>query len=395
MGSDKGCKANYNVVSSPLTTEETISTKRRLTATLTTSPSVNVPVLPTIPFDLIPEILCRLSVKLLMQFRCVCKSWNSLITDSKFAKNLLSFATARLVHSLAKSSDPLHNYVIKTYPLDSVFSDLTTHVIAQLEYHPNDHYVSFVGSCNGIICLFKYYRGFPTLQLWNPSIRKFKELPPIENQQNLRPVLRMYGFGYDVDTNNYKVLVVAHLLDSSGNFVGKHKVMVYTLGSNAWKSIQKFPIYSVVHQRGKFVSGTINWLVYKESQHCIASFDLGNESSQEVSLPDFGEVYPYPFRLGVLGDCLCMVFGHDVWVMKEYGNTRSWTKLFTISYLPITYFIIDVVNIFEENQVLLKCREEYGTPKWIIYNSKNGTFEITQLENTLQVCVESLISPCC
>jgi len=179
MGSDKGCKANYDdAVSSPLLTEETISTKRRLTATLTSSPSLNVPPLPTLPFDLIPEILCRLSVKLLMQFRCMCKSWNFLITDYKFTRNHLRFSTTRLVHSITKSSDPLHNYVIKSYPLDSVFSDLTTNVIAQLEYPPNDdHYVSYVGSCNGIICLVNYYRGFPTFQLGNPSFRKFKELP--------------------------------------------------------------------------------------------------------------------------------------------------------------------------------------------------------------------------
>lgn len=108
---------------------------------------------------------------------------------------------------------------------------------------------------------------------------------PLEEPQNLRPALRMYGFGYDVHTNNYKVvLVVSHLLrDSSGNFVEKRKVMVHTLGTDAWKRIQKFPFNCVLHKIGTFVSGTINWLVYKESRRWIASFDLGNESNQEVS----------------------------------------------------------------------------------------------------------------
>jgi hypothetical protein len=35
--------------------------------------------------------------------------------------------------------------------------------------------------------------------------------------------------------------------------------------------------------------------------------------------------------LGVLRECLCMISGHDVWVMKEYGNKESLTKLFTVS----------------------------------------------------------------
>ncbi|AES68630.2 F-box-like protein [Medicago truncatula] len=42
------------------------------------------PPLPTLPFDLIQEILRRLPVKLLFQLRCVCKPWNSLISDHKF-----------------------------------------------------------------------------------------------------------------------------------------------------------------------------------------------------------------------------------------------------------------------------------------------------------------------
>jgi hypothetical protein len=27
--------------------------------------------------------------------------------------------------------------------------------------------------------------------------------------------------------------------------------------------------------------------------------------------------------LSVLRDCLCMMYGHDVWIMKEYGNEES------------------------------------------------------------------------
>jgi hypothetical protein len=53
--------------------------------------------------------------------------------------------------------------------------------------------------------------------------------------------------------------------------------------------------------------------------------------------------------LGVLRGCLCMVFRHDVWIMKEYENKESLTKLFVINYmqdLPTSFGIIKVVNIF-------------------------------------------------
>jgi hypothetical protein len=69
------------------------------------------------------------------------------------------------------------------------------------------------------------------------------------------------------------------------------------------------------------VNGTIDWLVSKmyptKRQHFIASFDLRNESYQELWLPPNcgGAVNVsslYLAALGVLRDCLCMVFRHDV-----------------------------------------------------------------------------------
>lgn len=106
-----------------------------------------------------------------MQFRCVCKSWNSLITDSKFANIHLRFSTTRLVHSLTSSCYPLHRQVINSHPLGSVFSDLGTNVIVHIEYPPNpsfNRYVYIVGLCNGILCLAQYYQGCPFFQLWHP-----------------------------------------------------------------------------------------------------------------------------------------------------------------------------------------------------------------------------------
>ncbi|PNX86930.1 F-box protein, partial [Trifolium pratense] len=42
--------------------------------------SIDAPSLPTLPFDLVTEILSWVPVKFLLQFCCVCKSWNYLIS---------------------------------------------------------------------------------------------------------------------------------------------------------------------------------------------------------------------------------------------------------------------------------------------------------------------------
>jgi hypothetical protein len=81
---------------------------------------------PTIPLDLIVEILCRLTVKLVVQFRCVCKSWNSVILSLKFVKKYLGHSSTQ-IHTLTYSHLS-HKYVLNSFFKD----DATTYDVAQL-----------------------------------------------------------------------------------------------------------------------------------------------------------------------------------------------------------------------------------------------------------------------
>jgi F-box interacting protein len=215
----------------------------------------------------------------------------------------------------------------------------------------------------------------------------------------------MYGFGYDPISDNYKVVVVFSDLTHDDLSIDElmnevmREVRVYILGTNSWKNVSEFPfaIVSVQHL-GQHVNDTINWLGFAGIKRFIASFDLGNETYQEVLLPDdSGEVDENTLRLSVFRDYLCIIFGEDVWVMKEYGNKESWTKLFTMSYMrdPRTssYPYIKAIRVFEDGQVLLMYREGR---KWghISYNCKNDTSKFIEVENTPEVCIESLLSPC-
>ncbi|CAI8596281.1 unnamed protein product [Vicia faba] len=170
-----------------------------------------------------------------------------------------------------------------------------------------------------------------------------------------------------------------------------------------------FPSDIVFTQRsGKHVSGTINWLAFLRGHHSdplfIVSFDLDKESYQKVFLPGEINVFNLTLTLSVLRDCLCIIYDHDVWVMKEYGIKESWSKLFNLSYMqdPIkTSISTKVLYIFEDDNVLLEFSYHvHEKKKYILYDSKNGTFKNAAFRNavmfqhTLQVCVESLISPC-
>jgi hypothetical protein len=147
------------------------------------------------------------------------------------------------------------------------------------------------------------------------------------------------------------------------------------------------------------VGGGINWLVSKVSsrKHTIVSCNLRNESYQEILPPNDEDRDVCYWHLGVLSDCLCLICGNDVWLMKEYGNKNSWTKLFTIPHIQdprSSYGLTKVVNIFEDDQVLLEYIEDWNSiRKSIVYDFKNNIFKFTDFENTPEVYVESLISP--
>jgi F-box interacting protein len=219
-----------------------------------------------------------------------------------------------------------------------------------------------------------------------------------------------FGFGYDCFNDNYKVVVVLQGLiqDSSGNFACKTEVKVHTSITNCWKNIQEFAFGSILpEQLGKFVSDTINWLAVidfdRRSPRFIVSFDLEKECYQKVLLPDSGGVNVCNFLdLFVLRDCLCVTYGDsdfdwvlkDVWIMKEYGNKHSWTKLFTLSSSVdrcVSNISAKPVYLFEDDQVLLKLT---GAVNSFVYHSRSGTFESSDFQNILGVSIESLISPC-
>ncbi|XP_058721861.1 F-box/kelch-repeat protein At3g23880-like [Vicia villosa] len=352
----------------------------------------------TLPFDLVVEILCRLPVKFLLQFRSVCKLWNSLISDPKFAQKHLSLSTTHRINSVYYSIT-LRKYIFESYSLNSIFSTIYTNV-TQLEYPPNGFDVNYhpncaysiVGSCNGILCLALFDQICIVL-VWNPSIRKFKELPNL-----VKPKVRCftsYGFGYDLVNDVYKAVVVFRY---SGV---KTEVKVHTLGTNFWKSVERFPFGCVPCSRsGTFVSGTINWLAFKDEtdESFIVSFDLGTESYQEILQPNYGDNLDCS-SLGVLRDCLCLISYHDVWIMKEFGNKDSWTKLFVNTDPGRCYYSLsEVIHTFSDHQFLLEASHSRAK-KLILHDPKTGNIKFINFKNKYNriarpvVCVESLISP--
>ncbi|XP_057443130.1 F-box/kelch-repeat protein At3g23880-like [Lotus japonicus] len=313
-------------------------------------PSSNPPgdSLPTLPFELVEKILCRLPVKPLLRFQCVSKSWNSLISDSKFARKHLREFNRRTI--ILETRNHLNSYSLQPA---FAFTAANPTATTPIPYPPNHYFYHsvVVGSCDGIICLCDF--NTRTFLAWNPCTKTFAKSPPWEKlNAGDYTVKTSLGFGYDRRTGIYKaVRIFTHGL--------KAQVMVHTFGTNSWRTMEEN--FLPHDNSGKFSKGTINWIgvAHWNSVRFIISLDLGKESFQELRLP--AGIDQTNLTLGVLRDSLCVV-SHlrllfwDIWMMKEHGNSESWTKLFSIPDYT------GEIGYFPLNQPRYVSEDEEGLP---------------------------------
>jgi len=352
-------------------------------------------------------------VKSLSKLKCVSKPLNYIISDPKFAKDHLCLSRTRHYNLLLRLCGLFsEEFNLFESPLPFVLNDSTSTIPwTKLNFpiEPCDNPCIIVDSCDGIICFQTRDYNHVNLVVINPYTGQFKILPPLENLHN-RATQTIYTIGYDRFIDKYKVVAVNRdQCRSSFNFC-KTQVRVHTLGTNFWRRISDFPSEIIGVPKGyvgKHVSGTINWAIRNQAIICsswvILSLDLGNESYQEISQPDFGLDDPlHDLSLGVSRDCLC-ILAHakdslDIWVMKYYGNKDSWNKLFTIPFMELCYNGIGFFSLLyiseEDGQVFFDLNYEV-----YVYNYKNRTLKILEIQGlpsnrfTSNVYVESLTSP--
>jgi len=364
---------------------------------------------PLLPIELVEDIFCRLPVKVLLQLKCTCKRWNSLISDPDFVKKHLRMAKASQIHHHLLMLMLQNNGFTSTHITTSIFNTLSpSQTPLPLPHNLNiDDFSKCSGDCNGIIC-FTIQDSYPVL--WNPSTRQYSVIPPVENSfpppkddfKRVTPGTRrmsvqanFYSFGYDNTTNKYKIVAISFIRNPR-----TPKTSIYTLGSDptdcSWRAIHDFPISHELPKTGLYVSGTINWLVYR---HLIVSLDLATETYQKLWFPTAKGMGS--LTLGVLKDFLCIFDcndrGTNIWMMVEFGNNESWHILYTIPSIAVQHPPAKVLYISEDEQFLM-LHDDMRQWRLGVYHSRNYTSNIIELQHRAYmdpvVYTESLISPC-
>nr|XP_009764586.1 PREDICTED: F-box/kelch-repeat protein At3g23880-like [Nicotiana sylvestris] len=279
---------------------------------------------PSLPQDLIIEILVRLPVKSLLQLKCVSKDWLSLISSHEFVNTHLSFNSKDctrhrlMLQFMTYLKHCSVSLLFSGFSTDSFDLDIPTKT-------PDDRF-DVVGSVNGLICLSI---GFKCLVLWNPSTRKFRHVPDIMNMLALDFVCQyMYGFGYDEVNDDYKVVAVFSELTCAC-------VSIYSLKNDSWRRLDDIQGLVAYNRWPKLVSRKLHWVNVGEGR-TIMSIDLVDEKYGKVEQPLYEEGQKF-LKLGVLGNdfsvlCHYYLIRADVWVMKEYGVKESGIKLYTFKY---------------------------------------------------------------
>ncbi|XP_059668933.1 F-box/kelch-repeat protein At3g06240-like [Cornus florida] len=319
-----------------------------------------------LPKEVLTEILSRLPAKSLLRFRCVSKSWLSLITSPNFIAIHLNQSHTNNSHLLIKyySLNPKkERFSLRVDDNDKSFFELKCPFKTR-----NNSFFRMVGICNGLICLSDDHFGYTyTIIIWNPAIRKCVNLPkPRVCFHTYGPYMFALGFGFDSRTNDYKVVRIAYLQHRMGSwdtsagvesllfgggegYIFPPEVEVFALKTGSWKTIEaNVPPYNMVEYfwSSAFVNGTIHWLVYgkwegsnQNHRGTIIGFDVGGEVFCELNLPKkLADDNPLNLAIAVFGDTLS-VFQYDkrvkiehcsVWVMKQYGVVESWSKQFNV-----------------------------------------------------------------
>ncbi|KAJ9158866.1 hypothetical protein P3X46_024410 [Hevea brasiliensis] len=254
------------------------------------------------PQEILLEIFLKLPINSIVQCTSICKSWNAIIRNP-------TFISTHLNQAISSTKDSL--FLLKT-----------------------GQFFSFIGSCNGLICLADYhYAASNTFILRNPPICKFMTLPKpnvtFETHDKCIPetprtecdirnpwqLPSFVGFGFDSHTNDYKVLRIAEFNNNE-----MPMIEVYSLIAGSWKFLpttrQKYNIVQKCKQA--FVNGVVHFIAFQEDEH-------GDTEKMYVPGFDFSDEFFCEFML--LEESYSPI-QCSLWAMKKYGDLESWTKLF-------------------------------------------------------------------
>ncbi|KAI3469500.1 hypothetical protein Pfo_026163 [Paulownia fortunei] len=346
----------------------------------------------SLPPEIMFEILTRLPVKSLCRFQAVRREWRASISSQEFVKEHLRHAKDRRNFSFHKFM--YMGVRFSTRQVFSEFLDFSTFDKVPLTLPFVDEYVNSeaVASCDGLLLL---YKGLRTYVLWNPSTGARREFSGLHMNMVVTSCCRLYGIAYDTSINAYKVIAAARINNSIEDTI----ITVYNCRTWTCTYITGFSYWIFKNQQGAMVNETPHWLVsHQEGVGCaIIYYDLASETFKEVPKPEWAENVS-ELDLRAHKGLLCLIHYRrgcaDVWVMENYGQQESWTKVYPdVRCSGISQ--MRPLGLTHNNQVVMEiqqCKIDIYDPRTRIFSNKN-IYTYYNIGFSATTYVESLVSP--
>ncbi|GAB2293447.1 hypothetical protein Dimus_027646 [Dionaea muscipula] len=391
--------------------------------------------------EVLVEILARLPARSLLRFKCVCKTWFSLIGSEYFAEKHLSTRSTMfkdynfenlLVHGHLHSPDGNNGKMCLRFSAVDFNTLSIVHRKFKVVSSSPEYFVKlgrlacwFAGSCNGIVCLLveditKVVRLQQSLLLWNPATSEVKAL-----QSKIR--ICVLGFGFDRKMNDYKVVCINNL------FIAKAQhVFVYSSRSDSWKSLEvnsglgyprhtnlKFdwldgyyePYPFVVNATTSSGGRMLNWLgscclkdLNDRHTRIVISFDLSKEAFVMTPIPPEMECkcgknhqnchliqntpdepctvvcFPNPLKSYDRWECVDNEKIIHIWTLNKYGDSGSWMKVRSVVMFD-NYLCHGFFMLWKGGEeVLLKIKQPRCKPQLVSYDPITQQLKLLKLK---------------
>jgi len=257
------------------------------------------------PNDICRSILSNLSMKSLNRFRCVRKSWSTLLENpsfiSLFRNNFLSNNhayyedTSLLLHQIVTNDE----FVL--YSLSGERFENGTKLDWTNPFEENEPNFDFSGSgsINEIFCLINYSQPNTRVVLWNPTNREFKVIPtsPFEFVPHMDVDITSTWLWFDCVTNDYRIIpqvMCYHKIDidvmSLEDIDADPFLEIHSLKSNSWRK-HEYDI-SINHKENRVcLDGMVHWWNesddsdYEDDETYLLSFDLSTKEFIKTLAP--------------------------------------------------------------------------------------------------------------
>ncbi|KAL5724981.1 hypothetical protein ACHQM5_008180 [Ranunculus cassubicifolius] len=261
-----------------------------------------------LPWEVIFNILLRLSVKILVEFKTVCKTWYSIIKDPRFIELHMSQSSFQgclpyaLLHRGCENMQTIYLIVDEgdgECRWKAIKEDLFDKIGVARNFHVS-------GCCNGLFCIFPHLENqVDPIFICNVATRECSKVPATEEliifrslltgrqvvlsklDPSFRVLQQEIGFGYENHSKRYKLVRMFWLYYNEEYFtVGE----IMTVGERFWRRLE-FPhlLYLRRMSQTLCVQGScywiINYMVGFSSPNDILVLDFCTEKFSTIEFP--------------------------------------------------------------------------------------------------------------